>query len=99
MVLSAVVSEFLLCFLSLMNQPHFKVNSSPYLFFFFFFQGMHLCFLGLYAFVILFSFHKSWPSIYEIVLLCWIGVIIMDEIRQVSNKELKQMNFELVYRI
>lgn len=56
---------------------------------------MHLCFLGLYAFVILFSFHKSWPSIYEIVLLCWIGVIIMDEIRQVSNKELKQMNSNL----
>jgi len=51
----------------------------------FLFQGMHLCFLGLYAFVILFSFHKPWPSIYEIVLLCWVGVIIMDEIRQVSE--------------
>lgn len=49
--------------------------------------GMHLCFLGLYAFVILFSFHKPWPSIYEIVLLCWIGVIIMDEISQVMNQE------------
>ena len=45
---------------------------------------MHLVFLGLYAFVVLFSFHKTWPSNYELVLLCWIGVIIMDEIRQVS---------------
>ena len=45
---------------------------------------MHLVFLGLYAFVVLFSFHKTWPSNYEVVLLCWIGVIIMDEIRQVS---------------
>lgn len=45
---------------------------------------MHLVFLGLYAFVVLFSFHKSWPSNYELVLLCWIGVIIVDEIRQVS---------------
>lgn len=52
----------------------------------FLFQGMHLCFLGLYAFVILFSFHKPWPSVYEIVLLCWVGVIIMDEIRQVSHQ-------------
>ncbi|KAJ7392349.1 hypothetical protein OS493_012008 [Desmophyllum pertusum] len=49
--------------------------------------GMHLCFLGLYAFVILFSFHKPWPSVYEIVLLCWVGVIIMDEIRQVIHQE------------
>lgn len=49
--------------------------------------GMHLCFLGLYAFVILFSFHKTWPSIYEIVLLCWVGVIIVDEIRQVIQQE------------
>lgn len=47
---------------------------------------MHLFFLGLYTFVILFSFHKPpRPSIYEIILLCWIGVIIVDEIRQVSN--------------
>ena len=47
---------------------------------------MHLCFLGLYAFVILFSFLKPWPSVYEIMLMCWIGVIIMDEIRQVSQE-------------
>ena len=47
---------------------------------------MHLFFLGLYTFVILFSFRKPpRPSIYEIILLCWIGVIIVDEIRQVSN--------------
>ena len=45
---------------------------------------MHLVFLGLYAFVVLFSFDKTWPSNYEVLLLCWIGVIIMDEIRQVS---------------
>lgn len=47
---------------------------------------MHLCFLGLYAFVILFSFLEPWPSVYEILLMCWIGVIIMDEIRQVSQE-------------
>ena len=53
---------------------------------FYFFQGMHLCFLGLYAFVILFSFHKPLPSVYEVSLMCWIGVIIVDEIRQVSQE-------------
>jgi len=57
--------------------------------------GMHLCFLGLYAFVILFSFHKPWPSIYEIVLLCWVGVIIMDEIRQVIHQETNTLKSKL----
>ena len=67
---------------------------------------MHLVFLGLYAFVVLFSFHKTWPSNYELVLLCWIGVIIMDEIRQVSvqlarlcylyNKIWKKKVFEFI---
>lgn len=58
--------------------------------------GMHLFFLGLYTFVILFSFRKPpRPSIYEIILLCWIGVIIVDEIRQVILEETNSVRRKL----
>lgn len=57
--------------------------------------GMHLCFLGLYAFVILFSFHKPLPSVYEVSLMCWIGVIIVDEIRQVIHQETATLKSKL----
>ena len=59
---------------------------------------MHLCFLGLYAFVILFSFHKPpRPSDYEIVLLCWVGVIIADEIRQVNDRDISPNLFKYCF--
>ncbi|XP_067038540.1 transient receptor potential cation channel subfamily M member 3-like isoform X2 [Acropora muricata] len=58
--------------------------------------GMHLFFIGLYTFVILFSFRKApRPSIYEIILLCWIGVIIVDEIRQVILQEANDVKRKL----
>ena len=51
-----------------------------------FLQVMQLVFLGLYTFVILFSFEKPCqPSVYEKFLIGWIVTMISDEIRQVRT--------------
>lgn len=66
------------------NHDNFKPNKNLYVLFL---QGSHFVFLCLYAFVILFSFERTYPSVYEAIIMCWLFTIICEEIRQVLLQE------------